>query len=112
MLKKYAFGAGLALSILGLVNFFVPGFETSSLPAILHIAAGVLGMALTIRGREKEFIKWLAVVALLLAALAFAGVTAIWQIVEFPIGVKWFYLILGLLAVWVYISVKQAEARN
>ncbi len=107
MVKKYSLGLGLVLLVIGVLNFFVPGLETSVFHAILHIVAGVVGIALSIRTNGFQYIKWLSIVTILLAALGFAEVTNVGGLLTFPVLLKWVYLVIGLLSIWLFLSFKQ-----
>lgn len=107
MVKKYSFAAGFVLLILGILNFFAPGFQAPAPHAVLHMLAGVLGMGVAIRSEGTDFVKWLGVCSVIMAGLGFAGVNEVLNILGFDIFLKWIYLILGLLSIWVYLTVKQ-----
>ncbi|OGE84903.1 MAG: hypothetical protein A3J48_02205 [Candidatus Doudnabacteria bacterium RIFCSPHIGHO2_02_FULL_46_11] len=111
MAKKYGIAIGIVFLALGVLNFFVPGLKTNVLHAALHIIAGVVAIAMSLRGSDTtKLIKWITILTIIFAAMGFAGVHAILGFLSFDLMLKWVYLIIGLLSAYVYLSLKHEQA--
>ena len=107
--KLFSLIIGLLLLGFGLANFFVPPLRLPGTQAVVHIVLGLAGVIAAFRYSGKGFLRLFAGFALVLAALGFLGISSLFDLFILPLYLYWSYFILGLLAIWVYLTVAQAD---
>ena len=112
MTRKFALVAGTVLLILGILNVFIDRLEVYGFQILLHIAAGVLGIWAYRRSSGYQFTKWYSITALIFATLGFMGITQLLDLIKLTMFHYWFYLISGLLGLWIYLTIRQSNANS
>lgn len=107
--KLSSFVLGVLLLGFGIANFFLPAVRLPATQAVIHIVLGLAGLIAAYRYTGKGFLRVFAAFSLLFAALGFLGLPGISDLIALPLYLYWIYFILGLLAVWIYITLIQAD---
>lgn len=108
MTKQFALIAGSLLVIIGALNFFVDAMATKPAHAILHIVAGLLGLAL-LKKSHRGYTLWVGVIAVILAGVGFAGVEQLTPWVDLPTLFNYVHAVLGIVALLIFFGSKRGS---
>ncbi len=98
---------GWILILVGIANFFLTksdAFHVTSAHAVLHIVAGLLGVALP--KSHKGYTMWVGIVGVLLAILGFAGLKELTSWINLPSGFNYIHAVLGVVGLLVYFGAR------
>jgi hypothetical protein len=103
MTKQFAMIVGWVLILVGILNFFVESIELKPVHAIIHIVAGLLGVALT--KAHKGYTMWVGIVGLILGVLGLITKEVL-GIVDLPTWITIIHFVLGVAGILVWKSAK------
>lgn len=111
MTKQFAIVIGWVLIIAGAINFFIASpnaLKIMPTHAVIHIAAGLLGVFLP--KSHQGFTKWVGIVGVGLAMIGFAGIERLTKFIDLPTGFNYIHAVVGITGLLVYFGGRSASA--